>query len=610
MIKMFKNHLQIFLTSLLLISPSIQGAGIISAPNNPLPSQDYSPTYPEWKISSVFGPRNPDGNSTSSKSRFHAGIDYNQQEGDGDFGVIIKALADGSIERIERNKYAYFISIKSTSLGSLEYAHIFKKSNAEKITIDNQKIKDAHYSKVVLGKVGKRLRCNAIYFYNEDNSLHKVLTTTRCKGFTVQDDENKDVKRMVKVMTSVKAGEDIAPMGNSAIIPVLAHLHLGFNRREDNPLAIISHPDPQAQDITVSLATENKLPFNVYNESLLKVMTKPGFVIKVEDKSLRPELDVVTVSNPDNQSKLTEFNFGGREYVKPVNADPGDLLHEKNIKLGLNLEVGTDIPAIKPIYWDESGNPRVMFFFVPYPNIKQLANDKHNLNVNIQTVTGKSFDYALPFTIDLTKVTSITPDKATVDELATFSVNGANLVNGMGFSLNGCTNVNELPGGTATLRQFTCTPTTTGLINGQILDKPNGTLLQKFSVNITTTPTTTVSFCNMGLLPGTMNVKLNGYESFSIKHVFPESRNNLDPHYCECHAVELPVGKDIPITVDGSGALWTESYEFIAYSGVKQYQNTSSDLQYFSTSDNNVQRKLTIVPFVAFRNYCGPLVYK
>lgn len=75
------------------------------------------------------------------------------------------------------------------------------------------------------------------------------------------------------------------------------------------------------------------------------------------------------------------------------------------------------------------------------------------------------------------EVNTFSPGEATQNQSTVFTFNGTDLVSGMGFSLSGCINVKELPGGSSTQRQFSCTPTAAGVKNGTI----NG---QSFSVTV------------------------------------------------------------------------------------------------------------------------------
>lgn len=74
-------------------------------------------------------------------------------------------------------------------------------------------------------------------------------------------------------------------------------------------------------------------------------------------------------------------------------------------------------------------------------------------------------------------VKSYSPDQATVNQSVVFTFTGTDLTSNMGFTLDGCINVRELSGGSSTQRQYSCTPTSAGVKNGQI----NG---QSFTVTV------------------------------------------------------------------------------------------------------------------------------
>lgn len=445
---------------LLLISPPLQSAGIILAPKEPPAAKAYSPTAPVWKVSSVFGPR-------AEGSLFHAGIDYNLKDGDADEGVIIKALAKGTIELIERHEKGYYISIRST-FGSLQYVHIFKNSSKNEIEVAYHNVTDGLYSKVVLKKISfasavelpkiTLVTCNAIYFYDSIGRIKKILTTTQCEGINVIDPVTGE---FVTATSRVEVGEDIAPLGKSGPEGMTAHLHLGFNRRKDNPLAIVEHTESQL--FTVTLAIDK------YDATLLQyIMKKPGFGIIVEDKALVPDLDKLIVSGPVSKGPATEFVFGGKEAMDIINADK-----DINIKPDLILNFGTDLPTIKPFQWNGAGGPRVMSFFVPYPDMKKLAPGEHTLDVQVMTVTGKSYPFSLKFsTTGFAVVTSVEPNEAHLGHPVEIIVKGKNLgeigqPSVLKVALEDCPNMQYL-GGTSTEQHFQCTPMTSGTMEGSV----------------------------------------------------------------------------------------------------------------------------------------------
>jgi hypothetical protein len=80
-------------------------------------------------------------------------------------------------------------------------------------------------------------------------------------------------------------------------------------------------------------------------------------------------------------------------------------------------------------------------------------------------------------------ITSYSLTTATLNTLTTFTFTGTNLVSGMTFALDGCTGIKEIANGTATNRQFSCTPTSAGKKTGTI--KISATKTNTFTVTVT-----------------------------------------------------------------------------------------------------------------------------
>lgn len=94
-------------------------------------------------------------------------------------------------------------------------------------------------------------------------------------------------------------------------------------------------------------------------------------------------------------------------------------------------------------------------------------------------------------------ILSVTPTTAMLDTPTTFTFTGNNLVTGMGFTVADCEQTitdgftNELAGGTDTQRQFQCIPRgTAGLKTGLVKNKPGGTVLYTFTVEVDGTSAT------------------------------------------------------------------------------------------------------------------------
>ncbi len=111
------------------------------------------------------------------------------------------------------------------------------------------------------------------------------------------------------------------------------------------------------------------------------------------------------------------------------------------------------------------------------------------------------------------KVTSISPASAKLGEQTTFTVQGSSLPSTLAFWIDACSNVTKLSGSSNTRVQFRCTPSySTGSKNGVVKDKPNGTALKSFTLNVTqkaTNPTVT------SVSPS--SAKLNEQTTFTVQ---------------------------------------------------------------------------------------------
>lgn len=91
------------------------------------------------------------------------------------------------------------------------------------------------------------------------------------------------------------------------------------------------------------------------------------------------------------------------------------------------------------------------------------------------------------FHVDFTappKVTSITPNSATLDRLTVFTVLGTDLPSTLAFWIEDCENVTYVGGNSAAM-QFSCTPSwTIGAKNGVIKDEAGGNVLHEFTIDV------------------------------------------------------------------------------------------------------------------------------
>jgi hypothetical protein len=132
--------------------------------------------------------------------------------------------------------------------------------------------------------------------------------------------------------------------------------------------------------------------------------------------------------------------------------------------------------------------------------------------------TTAQHDEALQPTVSV--VNSITPTKATLNQLTTFTLSGTNFIDGMEFSLEGCDTISELPGGTETSRQFSCMPTTAGDKAGEIKEIPGGASIYAFNVVIGdgAPPANTLTFAKV-LEDGTTSaVTFKQWMSYPLVH--------------------------------------------------------------------------------------------
>lgn len=111
---------------------------------------------------------------------------------------------------------------------------------------------------------------------------------------------------------------------------------------------------------------------------------------------------------------------------------------------------------------------------------------------NATTGQGSNWSSTLTFTTVGPTVTSVIPSSAVLGQATTFTVNGTNLTAGMGFWIHECAGITEVSGGSASSRQFRCTPSfSTGSKAGEVKTAPGGTLLRAFSVTVTALPVVT-----------------------------------------------------------------------------------------------------------------------
>lgn len=347
--------------------------------NTPAAAAGYSNIPNQWQVTSAYGPRNPGG----AGSKFHKGIDYSQNDGSLDKGIMLQSRYKGSISVIETsNTTSKYISIISSPYRHA-YVHIFDDSPLP-IVIANSNI--TPYTKVVMAKVPKNTgigTCGAIFFYklySGKEAIDKILAQPACSKATLTYGG-----RTVTAKTTVGTEEKIAPMGTS--LPpngTAAHLHLQLNGGADSPFNLVDHKfgfiDGKTQKFEAALWKYWLIP------QVNAAMTNgTGFAVKVTENSLVPVLNTVSVYLDGELAPITLFSFGGMIDETPKNVS------EANIKPSLILEKGSSVPAIKPLPWkdkngkDGSGTPRSSWFFVPY-EFKNLTRGYHSLAVGMTDI--------------------------------------------------------------------------------------------------------------------------------------------------------------------------------------------------------------------------------
>jgi cyclophilin family peptidyl-prolyl cis-trans isomerase len=103
-----------------------------------------------------------------------------------------------------------------------------------------------------------------------------------------------------------------------------------------------------------------------------------------------------------------------------------------------------------------------------------------------------------------TGITNMSANPAAYGRTAVWTVNGLHLDRGISFRIDegSCDNVTEVPGGTATQRQFTCRPSSLGVLVGEVNDE-SGSRMAKLRVNIP------VPVVRLSLAQGSIDLELD-----------------------------------------------------------------------------------------------------
>ena len=124
-----------------------------------------------------------------------------------------------------------------------------------------------------------------------------------------------------------------------------------------------------------------------------------------------------------------------------------------------------------------------------------------------------------------TKVTSVSPSNATLNQLTTFTVSGQNLPSTLSLFIPECASMASL-GGSDSSRQFRCTPSyTAGSKASLVKDKSGGTTLHNFSVSVVDTSIKVTSV-------SPVSVTLNELTTFTVNG--QNLPSTLIPYIPEC----------------------------------------------------------------------------
>ena len=204
-------------------------------------------------------------------------------------------------------------------------------------------------------------------------------------------------------------------------------------------------------------------------------------------------------------------------------------------------------------------------------------------------------------------VINVTPAVVLLNRLATFTVTGTLMPEGMAFIIPSCGDVKELPGGNSTKREFTCMPFNAGETVIEIKDKPAGVSLVQGLFQVTVAEYN-LEICNYGVPELTINVGLATGVSFAlsqspiiymlhgipIEHKFVGDYDSWNVTY-ECKRLNVPENQSIDVHVDGSYSL-----EIIPYDGVipvtTGYLTYGFGVDNATTAADTGKQRLKIIP--------------
>jgi antitoxin component YwqK of YwqJK toxin-antitoxin module len=205
-------------------------------------------------------------------------------------------------------------------------------------------------------------------------------------------------------------------------------------------------------------------------------------------------------------------------------------------------------------------------------------------------------------------VDSIAPLIANLNEKTIYTITGKGFINGMRFTLEGCSGTELVEGGNTTIRKFSCTSALSGINKGEVKDKVDGTLLKTFSVLVSkvATPGTTLTCTTED------DREYNGEAYYAVYNKYCYSLDNKGARLIQgIWEQYISATKMLSIRaayVDGvlngpyqsfaGGRLWTEGF----YTGGKR-----SGIWHTYYDDGTLAREDTWgIDTLITKEYCGP----
>lgn len=339
-----------------------------------------------WRVTSLYGPRYLEPGTKGTNP--HLGVDFAPGRQGEAMGYMIKSRSAGVIADFG------FISTKgwnlvieptdntknSHNINNIVYYHLFRNDGTV------PEIKDSAFKKVKVVKVAKKQNnpnfvgppeyCDAIAFWIDDTTLDKVLTRSACKGGIYENHQN------VPAESEVKAGDEIAPVGNSSTARIGPHLHLTINDPvKRNPFYVVKPSSTSGSDSATffkDLNDTNKL----VSDKGLWFDIKTGKSLSLNSVSL-----LLKLANGTNIPLENIFNFGGAPNEKAINPNVTTTISNTYC---INAPSGSYAsPTNIGCDWDGTPNTKTWRFFYPY-DIASLPSGTHQICLTAKDVSGNS----------------------------------------------------------------------------------------------------------------------------------------------------------------------------------------------------------------------------